>query len=149
MALQASGALPDDRVLKFVLMLQDGSYVINWIYRAMGAHIGWNVFQLGSTFMEHDLTYIADGAVLTGATLQTHLYEDRMYKTGKVIVGENALIAPGGFALYGSELGTGSSLASHSLLMRNETFQAQSRLSRTNLRCCSCIVPPCELFDIF
>ena len=105
----------------------DGTPVINIIYRLFGVDIGENVFLFGATFMEHDLTHIGDNSVVTGGTLQTHLYEDRFYKTGHVNLGKNSLVAPGGFALYDSEMGQNSSLSSHSLLMRNETFEKNQR----------------------
>ena len=92
------------------------------IYSALGVRFGSNVFVLGTNFMEHDLIDIKDNATLTGATLQTHLYEDRFYKTGRVSIGQGALVAPGGFALYGSSIGAEASLAPHSLLMRGEHF---------------------------
>ena len=101
--------------------------MINIIYRLFGVDIGENVFLFGATFMEHDLTHIGDNSVVTGGTLQTHLYEDRFYKTGHVNLGKNSLVAPGGFALYDSEMGQNSSLSSHSLLMRNETFEKNQR----------------------
>lgn len=109
--------------LRATAAIFDGTPIINWIYRALGVKIGRDVFILGTSFMEHDLTEIRDGATVAGATLQTHLYEDRMYKTGKVLIGEKALIAPGGFALYGSVIENGASLGPSSLLMRNERFE--------------------------
>ena len=116
-----------EMVMRTTVTIFDGTALINWIYRLMGVQIGRHVFMIGTTFMEHDLTKIRDGAVLAGATLQTHLYEDRFYKTGPVVIGPGAHIAPGGFALYDSEMARGSTLAAHSLLMRNEKFQAHKR----------------------
>ena len=105
----------------------DGTPYINLIYRLFGVDIGSDVFLFSPTFMEHDLTHIGDGSVITGGTLQTHLYEDRYYKTGHVVLKRRTLVAPGGFALYDSEMGQYSSLSSHSLLMRNEKFEKNSR----------------------
>ena len=113
--------------LRSVAAIFDGTPIINWIYRALGVRIGKDVFILGTSFMEHDLTEIDDGAVVAGATLQTHLYEDRMYKTGRVCIGREALVAPGGFALYGSTIERQGSLGPASLLMRNERFEPLRR----------------------
>ena len=55
------------------------------------------------------------------------MYEDRFYKTGHVHIGEGALVAPGGFALYDSHMARASSLSSNSLIMRNEKFQHHIR----------------------
>src|SRR5689334_2060306 len=40
--------------------------MLNWVYRLMGVHIGRDVFIMNSTFMEHDLAHVEDGATLTG-----------------------------------------------------------------------------------
>jgi hypothetical protein len=113
--------------LRAAAAIFDGTPIINWIYRALGVKIGSDVFVLGTSFMEHDLTEIRNGATVVGATLQTHLYEDRMYKTGNVLIGEGALVAPGGFALYGSAIEKQASLGPTSLLMRNERFEPLRR----------------------
>ena len=113
--------------MRGVIRVFDGTPIMNWVYRLFGVDIGSDVFLFSATFMEHDLTHIRDGAVVTGGTLQTHLYEDRFYKTGHVHVGEDALVAPGGFALYGSHMERASSLSSNSLIMRNEKFQHHVR----------------------
>lgn len=44
---------------------------------------------------EYDLSHIGNNCVLTNAVLQTHLYEDRMFKLGPVTVEDNALLAGG------------------------------------------------------
>jgi non-ribosomal peptide synthetase-like protein len=113
--------------MRGVIRVFDGTPVMNWVYRLFGVDIGSDVFLFSATFMEHDLTHIRDGAVVTGGTLQTHLYEDRFYKTGHVHIGEGALVAPGGFALYDSHMARASSLSSNSLIMRNEKFQHHIR----------------------
>jgi amino acid adenylation domain-containing protein len=114
-------------IMRTTSRIFDGTPVIVFIYSALGVKFGKNVFVLGTNFMEHDLITVGANATLTGATLQTHLYEDRMYKTGKVVLGEGALVAPGGFALYGSSIGKEASLAPHSLLMRGEHFEPMKR----------------------
>ena len=77
----------------------DGTPAINFIYRLYGANIGADVFLYGVTIMEFDLVTVDDGAILANAVLQTHLYEDRVLKHGRVYIGKGALMGNQSYTL--------------------------------------------------
>jgi len=104
----------------------DGTPLINVLHRAYGANIGKNVYQWEVNHFEYDLVTVKDDAILAGAIVQTHLYEDRMFKMGPVEIGTGALVVRG-FTLYDSVVGPGASLASRSLVMRGERVSAHQR----------------------
>jgi len=114
-------------VINKALDIFNGSPVVVWIYRALGASIGHEVFLLDTLFMEYELTTIDDGAIITNAFLQTHLYEDRMYKTGRVNIGRNAMIGTNSTILYDTVIGEDASLGMQSVLLRGEQLAAKKR----------------------
>jgi non-ribosomal peptide synthetase-like protein len=95
-------------------------------YRALGAHIGRRVCIINGSIMEADLTYIGDHVTLEGF-LQTHLFEDRVMKLGKVTIRDNCTIGNEACVLYDSEMGTNSTLGDLSLIMKREIFLENRR----------------------
>ena len=90
-------------------------------YRAMGARIGKQVCIHEGSLMEADLITIGDHASVEGF-LQTHLFEDRIMKLGRVTLGEGCSVGSEGCVLYDSAMGDGSRLGDLSLIMKHETF---------------------------
>jgi non-ribosomal peptide synthetase-like protein len=96
--------------------------------RLIGCRIGRRVY-LGSTlFSEFDLVRIDDDAALNaGAIVQTHLFEDRVMKSSRLIVGPGATVGNMAVVLYDAELQAGAWLGPMSLLMKGETLSARER----------------------
>ena len=88
--------------------------------------IGRNVFLYHIFPGEFDLVNIGDGATISRSVMQTHLYEDRMFKTGPILVGPGVAMDHG-VVLYNSEMAEGSSLAPVSLVMRGERIEPYQR----------------------
>ena len=99
-----------------------------WGLRLMGCRIGRHVFMDTTLFSEFDLARIGDyAAVNYGATIQTHLFEDRIMKAAPLEIAEGATIGNMAVVLYDTKMGLGSSLAPLSVLMKGETLPLLSR----------------------
>ena len=89
--------------------------------RAMGCKIGKWAFIETTLFSEFDLVDIGDYTALNlGATIQTHLFEDRIMKADHLRIGEGCNVGNMGVVLYGTDMQKGSSLAPLSVLMKGE-----------------------------
>jgi non-ribosomal peptide synthetase-like protein len=79
-------------------------------------------------FTEFDLIEIGDEAALNeDANVQTHLFEDRVMKMGRVRIGRRCAVGAMSTVLYDAELGDGASLGDLSLLMKGETLPEGTR----------------------
>ncbi len=96
--------------------------------RMMGCKIGKWVYLETSYFSEFDLVDIGDYAALNfGATIQTHLFEDRVMKADHLRIGAGAAVGNMAVVLYDTDIKRGASLGPLSLLMKGETLPADSR----------------------
>jgi non-ribosomal peptide synthetase-like protein len=62
-----------------------------------------------------------------GATIQTHLFEDRVMKMSNLRIGRYATVGTSSVVLYDSVIGPGATLKSLSLLMKGEQLPAETR----------------------
>jgi non-ribosomal peptide synthetase-like protein len=96
--------------------------------RRLGCKIGRGVYLGTSLFSEFDLVEIGDyAAVNLGATIQTHLFEDRIMKASYLKIGNECSVGNMAVILYDTEMQTGSKVGPLSLLMKGETVPASSR----------------------
>ena len=96
--------------------------------RLMGCRIGKWVYLETTYFSEFDLVDIGDHAAINfGATIQTHLFEDRVMKADYLRIGKGASVGNMAVVLYDTEIKRGASLGQFSLLMKGETLPADSR----------------------
>jgi non-ribosomal peptide synthetase-like protein len=99
-----------------------------WGLRQMGCQIGRHVFMDTTLFSEFDLAHIGDYAAINyGATIQTHLFEDRILKAGRLEIANGANVGNMAIVLYDTTMELGSSLAPLSVLMKGETLPPLSR----------------------
>lgn len=104
-----------------------GTPFIAVLYRAMGAKIGKRVFINTEGFAEFDLINIGDDVCINRDTLiQTHLYEDRIFKLGALKIENGCNVGVGSMVLYNTIMEPNSSLGSFSLLMKGETLPANT-----------------------
>lgn len=95
--------------------------------RALGAKIGKRVFINTLEFTETDLTEIGDDVALNSeCIIQTHLYEDRIFKMSRIHIDDQCNIGTGSIVLYNTVMEKGSSLGSLSLLMKGEILPHHS-----------------------
>lgn len=100
-----------------------GTPFVGMLFRAMGAKIGKKVFINTEGFAEFDLISIGDEACINRDTLiQTHLYEDRIFKLDRLQIQEGCNVGVGSMVLYNTVMEPDSTLGSFSLLMKGESL---------------------------
>jgi non-ribosomal peptide synthetase-like protein len=105
-----------------------GTPFATWFFQLMGSHFGHSVYLDTTEITEFDLAWVADHAVLNnGATIQTHLFEDRIMKMSDLRIGRAATVGTSSVVLYDSVIGPGATLKSLSLLMKGEKLPAETR----------------------
>lgn len=105
------------------LSLFTGTPFLAVFLRLLGCKIGKNVFLHTMLFSEFDLVEIGDDAALNlGATVQTHLFEDRIMKSSRLRIGAGCVVGNLSVVLYDAELRDGARLAPLSLLMKGESI---------------------------
>ncbi len=80
-----------------------GTPFLPWVLRLFGAKFGRGVFLNMTDITEFDCVAVGDFVSINAqAALQTHLYEDRVMKVGRVNVGHGVTIGAGSTVLYDS-----------------------------------------------
>jgi len=120
-------ALHDFFVGPLLLEALRGTPFLAWYFRMMGTRVGRRVFFDTVQISEFDLVQIGDEACLNGdATLQSHLFEDRVMKMSHVVVGTHCVVGAESLVLYDTQMHTGSRLGGLSLLMKGEILPFDS-----------------------
>lgn len=95
--------------------------------RLFGTKIGRGVYMDSTDLTEFDCVSIGDFSVLNEfSCLQTHLYEDRIMKIGRVEVGAGVTIGSFSTVLYDTKLGDFSKLQPLTLVMKGENIPAHT-----------------------
>ncbi len=98
-----------------------------WLHRLLGTKVGKRVFSDTSLFSEFDLISIGDDVCLNSdATLQTHLYEDRIFKVSNVTINSGCNVGVASIVLYNTLMEENSTLGSLSLLMKGERLPSNT-----------------------
>ena len=104
-----------------------GTPMLPWLLRLFGVKIGKGVFMDATDITEFDCVEIGDfSAVNAGACLQTHLYEDRMMKVGRIRINEGVTVGAGSTVLYDTRVGDNVVLGPVTLVMKGEELPANS-----------------------
>ena len=99
----------------------EGSLLLNAWLRCMGVSIGKRV-ALGPGFsqvIDPDMLHFDDDASVS-AMFQAHTFEDRLLKIDHVRVGRGATLSHATVPLYGADIGAGTVVAAHSVVMKHE-----------------------------
>ncbi len=109
-------------------MLLTGTPWLAPVLRLFGVRMGRRVY-CETTFMtEFDLVHIGDDAVIgRAASLQSHLFEDRVMKMSAVTIGAGATIGTRSVVLYDAVVGEEASLDALSLAMKGESIPPGTR----------------------
>ena len=104
-----------------------GSPWIAPVLRLFGVRVGERVY-IDSTYMtEFDLVQLGDDSAVGRVTsLQSHLFEDRVMKMSRVVVGDGASIGTRSVVLYDATVGEGARLDGLSLAMKGEAIPAST-----------------------
>ena len=104
-----------------------GTPLLPWFLRLFGTKIGKGVFMNCTDLTEFDCVEIGDHAAInSGALLQTHLYEDRQMKVGRIKIGKGATLGPASLVLYDTEIGDNARLSGLTTLMKGERLPPNS-----------------------
>lgn len=102
-----------------------GTPLMPLMLRLFGAQIGRRVYLATSYLTEFDLVTIGDDAEIEqAASLQTHLFEDRVMKMSRVTLGPGAIVGPRSVVLYDATIARDARLEGLSLAMKGETLPA-------------------------
>jgi non-ribosomal peptide synthetase-like protein len=98
-----------------------GTPFLPYALRLFGVKAGRGIYLDSADITEFDCVTIADFAVVNNhGCLQTHLYEDRMMKVGRIDLGKRAVVGAGSTVLYGTEIGDRAKLGPLTLVMKGE-----------------------------
>ena len=118
----------------FILDLLRGTPFLPMILRLFGMKIGKRCYFDSTWFTEFDLIKIGSDVILNeDANIQTHLFEDRVLKLGRVKIGRRCGVGTMSTVLYDSEMKHSSKLGDLSLLMKGEVLPASSSWSGSPL----------------
>jgi len=117
-----------ESVIAPLLMPLQGTPYISVFLRLLGVKIGKHAFIETLLFGEFDLVDIGDYAALNfDVIVQNHLFEDRIFKSSGLKIGNDCSVGNMAVILYDTEMGDGSSIGPLSLLMKGENIPKMSR----------------------
>ena len=92
-------------------------------FRCMGCKIGSGVFMDTTDITEFDCVTIGDDTIMHAwSGPQTHLFEDRIMKIGRVEIGSGVSVGPRSTILYDAVVGDGARLGPLTLVVKGETI---------------------------
>lgn len=105
-----------------------GTPFLPMLLRLFGARFGRGVFMNMTDITEFDCVNVGDFAVLNALScLQTHLYEDRVMKVGRIHVGAGVTVGAGTTVLYDTTIGDYATLGPLTIVMKGESIPQDSR----------------------
>jgi acetyltransferase-like isoleucine patch superfamily enzyme len=107
------------------LSMLEGTLMLTWYLRAMGASIGKRVV-LGpghAQMVDPDMLHFADNSTVQ-ALFQAHTFEDRILKIDHVRIGAGATIGRSSVMMNGSEAGAATYVAPHAVVMKQAGLKA-------------------------
>jgi non-ribosomal peptide synthetase-like protein len=110
------------------LDLLRGTPMLAWALRLLGAHVGKGVYLNTTDLTEFDCVTIGDEAELNAwCGPQTHLFEDRVMKIGRVSIGRRVTVGARGTILYDTRVGDDVRLGPLTLVAKGEQLPAGTR----------------------
>src|SRR5947209_6612066 len=104
-----------------------GTPFLPWVLRLFGAKFGKGVYSDMTDITEFDCVSVGNYCALnTASALQTHLYEDRVMKVGRVHVGDGVTIGTGSTVLYDTNVGNYARLGPLTVVMKGEEIPAHT-----------------------
>ena len=104
-----------------------GTPFLPWVLRLFGAKFGRGVYMDMTDITEFDCVSVGDFVSINAlSALQTHLYEDRVMKVGRVSIGNGVTVGAGTTVLYDTHVGDFARLGPLTLVMKGETIPAET-----------------------
>jgi non-ribosomal peptide synthetase-like protein len=102
-----------------------GTPFLPWVLRLFGTKFGKGVYMDMTDITEFDCVSVGDFVSINAlSALQTHLYEDRVMKVGRVSIGNGVTIGAGSTVLYDAHVGDFARLGPLTLVMKGESIPA-------------------------
>jgi non-ribosomal peptide synthetase-like protein len=104
-----------------------GTPFLPWLLRLYGTKIGRGTYINCADLTEFDCVRIGDFSVVNmHANPQTHLYEDRVMKVGRIDIGRGVTLGSGSLVLYDTKIGDFARLAPLTVVMKGESVPAHT-----------------------
>jgi non-ribosomal peptide synthetase-like protein len=124
---EAITAIYESLAVPFLLDFMRGTPWLPFVLRLLGVRIGRRVWMNTTDITEYDMVEIGDDTAMNeDCGPQTHLFEDRVMKVGKIKIGKRCSIGARSIVLYDSEMGNDVNLEPLSLVMKGENLQSNS-----------------------
>ncbi len=125
---EAITATYESLAVPFLLDYMRGTPWLPFMLRLFGVKIGKRVWMNTTDITEYDMVDIGDDTAMNeDCGPQTHLFEDRVMKVGKIKIGSRCSIGARSIVLYDSEMGNDVNLEPLSLVMKGENLQSDSQ----------------------
>jgi non-ribosomal peptide synthetase-like protein len=107
-----------------------GTPFLPWLLRLFGAKFGKGCVLDMTDITEFDCIEVGDFCNLNSlCALQTHLYEDRVMKVGRVKLGSGVTVGAGSTVLYDTHVGDFARLGPLTIVMKGESIPAHTEWS--------------------
>ncbi len=104
-----------------------GTPMLPWAMRLFGVKIGQGVYLDSTDITEFDCVSIGDYAAINAtANLQTHLFEDRVMKVGRIEIGKGCALGGLTTVLYDTDVGDHARLGLLTIVMKGEAIPART-----------------------
>ena len=98
-----------------------------WVLRLFGSKFGRGVYMDMTDITEFDCVTVGNFVSINAlSALQTHLYEDRVMKVGRIAIGDGVTIGAGSTVLYDTHVGDFARLGPLTLVMKGESIPPDS-----------------------
>lgn len=112
---------------KVLLEHLQGTPFLPWLLRLFGAKLGRGICMLTTDITEFDCVAVGDYCTINAmSALQTHLYEDRVMKVGRVTLGRGVTVGANATVLYDTHIGDFARLRPLTIVMKGESIPADS-----------------------
>ena len=130
MRTEAVAVLYGGLVGKASLEFMRGTPFLPWILRIYGAKMGKGIWMDCTDVTEFDCITVGDFCTLADhGVLQTHLYEDRVMKVGRIELGRGVSVGTNTTVLYDTKIGDFARLNNLTIVMRGESIPAHTEWS--------------------
>ena len=105
-----------------------GTPFLPWFLMLFGAKYGKGVWLDSTDITEFDCIRVGDFCTVNAhSALQTHLYEDRVMKVGRVKLGKGVCVGAGATVLYDTHVGDYAQIGQLTVIMKGENLPAHTR----------------------
>ncbi|OAN50441.1 peptide synthetase [Paramagnetospirillum marisnigri] len=105
-----------------------GTPFLPWVLRLYGCRFGRGVFMDTTDITEFDCIDVGDFCAINSlSALQTHLYEDRVMKVGRVKLSRGVTIGSGSTVLYDTHVGEFARIGALTIVMKGESIPAHGQ----------------------